>query len=95
MKGGILQRLSEELAEYLGPTVIKPRNREDSPDMSKRDNSRTHDAPVDLEAIQKEQPEQMAMLRDLKINWRKWNAQETRPEWENNSLGFIEAVHHC
>jgi len=27
------------------------------------------------------------------INWRKGSPQETRPEWENSSLGFIEAVH--
>jgi len=27
------------------------------------------------------------------LNWRKGSPQETRPEWENSSLGFIEAVH--
>ena len=27
------------------------------------------------------------------INWRKGSPQETMPEWENSSLGFIEAVH--
>ena len=67
MEGGILQRLSEELEEDLGPTVIKPRNRKDSPDVSKRDNSRTHDVPVsvDLEANQKGQAEKMTMLTEL------------------------------
>ena len=28
-----------------------------------------------------------------KLNWRKGSPQETRPEWINSSLGFIEAVH--
>jgi len=32
-------------------------------------------------------------LNNLILNWRKGSPQETRPERENSSLGFIEAVH--
>jgi len=34
-----------------------------------------------------------SVQRHMSLNWRKGSPQETRPEWENSSLGFIEAVH--
>jgi len=39
------------------------------------------------------QTQKLETIFDLLLNWRKGSPQETRPECENSSLGFIEAVH--